>query len=102
MGWLRFEHVFCRSFVESGGTFQTVLIIFLLIPCSLTVTYTAAPLMPNETFLWAWNVPAENCIGNFSYSLDLSIFSLIGTPKKLPQGRMSQYSILTDLENIHI
>lgn len=87
MGRLRFKHLFRGSFVESEGTFQVVVIVFLLSPCSLAVDYRAAPLMPNETFLWVWNVPAEPCIGNFNYSLDMSFFSLIGSPRKSATGQ---------------
>nr|XP_048306897.1 hyaluronidase PH-20-like [Myodes glareolus]XP_048306898.1 hyaluronidase PH-20-like [Myodes glareolus] len=87
MGGLRFKHLFRGSFVESEGTFQVVVIVFLLSPCSLAVDYRAAPLMPNETFLWVWNVPAEPCIGNFNYSLDMSFFSLVGSPRKSATGQ---------------
>uniref|UniRef100_A0A8C6H9T6 Hyaluronidase n=1 Tax=Mus spicilegus TaxID=10103 RepID=A0A8C6H9T6_MUSSI len=86
MGELRFKHLFWGSFVESGGTFQTVLI-FLLIPCSLTVDYRAAPILSNTTFLWIWNVPTERCVGNVSDPIDLSFFSLIGSPRKTATGQ---------------
>lgn len=87
MGGLRFKHLFRGSFVEPEGTFQVVVIVFLLSPCSLAVDYRAAPLTPNDTFLWAWNVPAEDCIGSFNYSLDMSFFSLIGSPQKSATGQ---------------
>ncbi|XP_028728791.1 hyaluronidase PH-20-like [Peromyscus leucopus] len=88
MGGLRFKHLYLGSFVESGGTFQSVLIIFLLIPCSLTmVDYRAVPVLPNETFLWIWNVPTEACIGAFNHSIDLSLFPLIGSPRKTATGQ---------------
>ncbi|XP_059113422.1 hyaluronidase PH-20-like [Peromyscus eremicus] len=88
MGGLRFKHLYWGSFVESGGIFQSALIIFLLIPCSLTaVDYRAAPILPNETFLWVWNVPTEACIGAFNHSIDLSLFPLIGSPRKTATGQ---------------
>nr|XP_021494449.1 hyaluronidase PH-20-like [Meriones unguiculatus] len=86
MGRLLLKHLFLGSFVESGGAFQTVLI-FLLIPCSLTVDYRAAPIIKDATFLWVWNAPTEACIGNFTHSLDLSLFSLIGSPRKTVTGQ---------------
>ncbi|XP_031236637.1 hyaluronidase PH-20 [Mastomys coucha] len=86
MGELRFKHLFWLNFVESGGTFQTVLI-FLLIPCSLTVDYRAAPIISNTTFLWIWNVPTERCVGNVDNPIDLSFFSLIGSPRKTATGQ---------------
>ncbi|XP_028618490.1 hyaluronidase PH-20 [Grammomys surdaster] len=86
MGELRFKHLFWGSFLESGGTFQTVLL-FLLIPCSLTVDYRAAPIIPNTPFLWVWNVPTEPCVGNVKNPIDLSFFSLIGSPRKTATGQ---------------
>ncbi|CAH6778351.1 hyaluronidase PH-20 [Phodopus roborovskii] len=87
MGGLPFKHLFYGSFVECRGAFQKGLIILLLIPCSLTVDYRAGPLIPNETLIWVWNVPTEPCIGNFSHSIDLSFFPLIGSPRKTSTGQ---------------
>ncbi|XP_052028790.1 hyaluronidase PH-20-like [Apodemus sylvaticus] len=86
MGELLFKPHFWGSFVESADAFQTVLI-FLLISCSLTVDYRAAPVIANTTFLWVWNVPTERCIGNVSAPIDLSFFSLIGSPRKTATGQ---------------
>ncbi|XP_051007522.1 hyaluronidase PH-20-like [Acomys russatus] len=86
MGGVRCKHLFWASLVESRGTFQTVLII-LLIPFSLTVDYRAAPIIKDAPFLWVWNVPTEPCIGNFSHSIDLSLFPLIGSPRKTATGQ---------------
>ncbi|XP_055464118.1 hyaluronidase PH-20-like [Psammomys obesus] len=86
MGGLLFKHPFLGSFVESGGAFQTVLI-FFLIPCSLTVDYRAAPIISNAPFLWVWNAPTEPCVGNFTNSIDLSLFPLIGSPRKTAIGQ---------------
>uniref|UniRef100_A0A8D2B9R4 Hyaluronidase n=1 Tax=Sciurus vulgaris TaxID=55149 RepID=A0A8D2B9R4_SCIVU len=58
------------------------LFISLLIPCCLTLDFSAPPLIPNMPFLWAWNAPTEACTGKFDEPLDMSLFSLIGSPKK--------------------
>lgn len=86
MGELQFKCLFWRSFAESGGTFQTVLI-FLFIPYSLTVDYRAAPILSDTTFVWVWNVPTEACVGNVTEPIDLSFFSLIGSPRKTAIGQ---------------
>ncbi|CAO2599884.1 Hyaluronidase PH-20 [Lemmus lemmus] len=87
MRGLSLKHLFMGSFAESEGTFQVLVMIFLLSPCYLAVDYRAVPLMPNETFLWAWNVPIEACIGSDNHSLDMSFFSLIGSTKKTATGQ---------------
>ncbi|XP_003502177.1 hyaluronidase PH-20 [Cricetulus griseus] len=87
MGGLPLKHLFWGSFVVSRATFQTVLIIFLLIPCSLTVDYRGGPLLPSEILIWVWNVPTEACIGNFSHSIDLSLFPIVGSPRKTATGQ---------------
>ncbi|XP_075810091.1 hyaluronidase PH-20-like [Microtus pennsylvanicus] len=87
MGGLQFKYLFWGCFAESGGTFQAVLIISLLIPCSLSMDYRAGPIIPNETLIWVWNVPTEACIGKFNHSLDLSLFPLTGSPRKTATGQ---------------
>ncbi|XP_040147551.2 hyaluronidase PH-20 [Ictidomys tridecemlineatus] len=81
MGVLTLNHLFVGSFVESNGASRTVFI-SLLIPCCLTVDFSAPPLIPNMPFLWVWNAPTEACTGKFDEPLDMSLFSLIGSPKK--------------------
>ncbi|XP_038175354.1 hyaluronidase PH-20-like [Arvicola amphibius] len=87
MGGLQFKYLFGGCFAESGGIFPAALIIFLLIPCSLGKDYRAGPLIPNETLIWVWNVPTEACIGKFNHSIDLSLFPLIGSPRKTATGQ---------------
>ncbi|XP_034375443.1 hyaluronidase PH-20-like [Arvicanthis niloticus] len=86
MGELQIKHLFWGIFLEPGGTFQAVFL-FLLIPCSLTVDYRAAPIIPNTTFLWVWNVPTEACVGNVQDPIDLSFFSFVGSPRKTATGQ---------------
>ncbi|XP_006768878.1 PREDICTED: hyaluronidase PH-20 [Myotis davidii] len=86
MGVLRFKYIFFRSFVGSGGAFQVVFI-FLLIPCCFTKDYRATPMLPNVSYLWAWNAPTEPCPKKFHVSIDLSLFSLIGNPQKDAVGQ---------------
>ncbi|XP_070368845.1 hyaluronidase PH-20-like isoform X4 [Equus asinus] len=76
MGVLRIQH----GFVGSSGTSQVVFT-FLLIPCCLTVDFRAPPIFPNTPFLWAWNAPTDVCAEKFNVSLDLSLFSLVGSPR---------------------
>lgn len=78
--------IFLRNFVEFIGTIQTVFI-FLLFPICFTMNFRAPPLIENATYLWTWNVPAENCPDSYSVLLDLSLFSLIGSPRKGYAGK---------------
>ncbi|XP_037374132.1 hyaluronidase PH-20-like [Talpa occidentalis] len=73
MGVLMFKHIFFRSFLGFHAT------ILLLPVFCLTQNYTASPIFPNASFLWAWNAPTHNC-RNFNISIDLSLFSLSGNP----------------------
>uniref|UniRef100_A0A8C6QPE1 Hyaluronidase n=1 Tax=Nannospalax galili TaxID=1026970 RepID=A0A8C6QPE1_NANGA len=86
MGRLSCKHLFFGCFFESKEASLTMLV-FLLIPCRVTTDYRAAPIIPNVTLLWAWNVPTDDCVGNFSHSLDLSLFSLVGSPRKTVVGQ---------------
>ncbi|KAF0876668.1 hyaluronidase PH-20 [Crocuta crocuta] len=81
MGMLMFRHIFFKNFVKSSGATQAVFM-FLLIPCCLTRDFTAPPLIPSISFLWGWNVPAERCASKYNVQLDLSLFSLTGSPLK--------------------
>lgn len=44
-------------------------------------------MLPNVSFLWAWNAPTEPCPKKFHVSIDLSLFSLIGNPQKDAVGQ---------------
>lgn len=83
---LDFKHSLFGSLLESNGLLQTLLV-FLLIPCCLTVDFRAPPLIPNVPFLWAWNAPTESCLTRFNEPLDLSLFSLVGSPRKSATGQ---------------
>ncbi|CAH6778352.1 hyaluronidase-5 [Phodopus roborovskii] len=80
------KHSFSGSFLQSNGASQTVLV-FLLLPCCLTADFRAPPLIPNVPFLWVWNAPTETCLTKFNEPLDLSLFSLVGSPKKTATGQ---------------
>ncbi|XP_006149258.1 hyaluronidase PH-20 [Tupaia chinensis] len=81
MGVIQFKHIFLSSFIKSSKASLTVFT-FLLIPYCLTQNFSALPILPSKTILWAWNAPSEVCVGNFNEPLDLSLFSLIGSPRK--------------------
>ncbi|EDL13813.1 hyaluronidase-5 isoform a precursor [Mus musculus] len=83
---LYFKHSFFRSLLKSNGLPQTLLV-FLLIPCYLTVDFRAPPLIPDVPFLWAWNAPTESCFTRFNQPLDLGLFSLVGSPRKSATGQ---------------
>ncbi|XP_008068712.1 hyaluronidase PH-20-like [Carlito syrichta] len=83
---LRFKHICSGNFVESNRASQT-LFISLLIQCCLTLNFRAPPVVPNVPFLWAWNAPTEFCLGSFNEPLDMSLFSLIGSPRKNVTGQ---------------
>ncbi|XP_031236643.1 hyaluronidase-5 [Mastomys coucha] len=78
---LHFKQSFFGNLLESNGLPQTLLV-FLLIPCCLTEDFRAPPLIPNMPFLWVWNAPTESCLTRFNQPLDLSLFSLVGSPRK--------------------
>ncbi|KAM8812048.1 hyaluronidase PH-20 [Rhynchonycteris naso] len=83
---LRFKYIFFRSIVGTKGAFQVVFT-FLLIPCCLTKDFRATPYLPGVPFLWGWNVPTDPCYLKFNVSLDLSFFSLKGSPLKSATGQ---------------
>ncbi|XP_075809710.1 hyaluronidase-5-like [Microtus pennsylvanicus] len=83
---LYLKHSFPGSFLESNGAPPTVLV-FLLLPCCLTEDFRAPPLIPNVPFLWVWNAPTESCLTKFNEPLDLSLFSLVGSPRKTATGQ---------------
>ncbi|XP_069317762.1 hyaluronidase PH-20-like [Eulemur rufifrons] len=86
MGVLRFKTIFFKRFLGSSGVSQTVFT-FLLIPCCLALDFRAPPLIPNVPFLWAWNAPTELCIAGVDGPLDLSLFSLVGSPRENVTGQ---------------
>ncbi|XP_067601659.1 hyaluronidase PH-20 [Pseudorca crassidens] len=85
MGVLRLQHTSFGSFVVSSGVPQAVFT-FLLVPCCLTMDFTASPLIANMSFLWAWNAPTDRCARIFDTSPDLSFFPLVGYPQKGATG----------------
>ncbi|XP_004677233.1 PREDICTED: hyaluronidase PH-20 [Condylura cristata] len=72
---LMFKHIFLRSFIGFHGT-------FLLFPVCLTLNFTAAPIYPETTFLWVSNAPTELCEERHNIKIDMSFFSLSGSPRK--------------------
>ncbi|XP_062957095.1 hyaluronidase PH-20-like [Cynocephalus volans] len=86
MGVLWLKHIFSEGFFESNGLSQT-LFAFFLIPCCLSLNFIAPPLLPNIPFLWAWNAPIDVCDKRFNVPLDLSLFSLRGSPQKDVTGQ---------------
>ncbi|XP_075862302.1 hyaluronidase PH-20-like [Microcebus murinus] len=86
MGVLRFKNIFFRSFVGSNAVSQTVFT-FLLIPCCLALDFRAPPLFPDVPFLWAWNAPTELCLVGQDGPIDLSLFSLVGSPRENVTGQ---------------
>lgn len=85
MGLLKFIHTLF-GLVGFNRPFQRAFI-FFLIPYCLTVDFRAPPIIPNVPFVWAWNAPTELCVGKFDEPLDMSLFSLIGSPRKESTGQ---------------
>ncbi|XP_051007521.1 hyaluronidase-5-like [Acomys russatus] len=83
---LCFKRSVFERFLDYNGASQTVLVAFL-IPCCLAADFRAPPLIPNMPFLWAWNAPKESCTSRFNEPLDLSLFSLVGSPQKGATGQ---------------
>lgn len=83
---LRFKHIFFRSSVRFNGASQLVLT-FLLIPGCLTSDFIAPFFLADDSFLWGWNAPTESCAVKFRVHLDLSLFSVIGSPKSDAVGQ---------------
>ncbi|XP_007531751.1 hyaluronidase PH-20-like [Erinaceus europaeus] len=77
---------FFMPFVGLSGTWQAILII-LLFPMCLTQNLRAHPIFPNVPYLWVWNAPTEYCTKNHKVPLDLSVFSLVGSPQKNIKGQ---------------
>ncbi|XP_055974466.1 hyaluronidase PH-20-like [Sorex fumeus] len=51
------------------------------------MTYSASPIIPNTTYILAWNVPTENCPKIYNVTINLSIYSFIGYPTKSNTGQ---------------
>ncbi|XP_012861393.1 hyaluronidase PH-20 [Echinops telfairi] len=79
MGVLGITHV-SSGRVGCRGAFQEVLV-FILLPCCLTLQWAAPNVFSNDSILWAWNSPMELCANKFNVPLDLKLFSLIGSPR---------------------
>uniref|UniRef100_A0A8C0W8U8 Hyaluronidase n=1 Tax=Castor canadensis TaxID=51338 RepID=A0A8C0W8U8_CASCN len=86
MGVLNIKNLSFGSFIPCKVVYQTVFIL-LLIPCCLTEDVRAPPILPNVTFLLAWNAPTELCKEKLKKPLDMSLFSLIGSPRKSETGK---------------
>ncbi|XP_023559196.1 hyaluronidase PH-20 [Octodon degus] len=86
MGVLTFKHSSMGSFVECSEALQ-IAFLFLLIPCCLSLDNRAPPLIPNVPLLWVWNAPTEFCTGVSNQPLDMSLFSIIGSPRKNVTGQ---------------
>ncbi|XP_055974461.1 hyaluronidase PH-20-like [Sorex fumeus] len=74
------------SFVGFNALFLEM-ITFLMFPIYLTMTYSASPIIPNTTYILAWNVPTENCPNTHQVTINLSIFSFVGYPTKTNTGQ---------------
>ncbi|XP_075413499.1 hyaluronidase PH-20-like [Tenrec ecaudatus] len=85
MGVLGITHI-SSGCVGCWGASQTVLV-FLLLPCCLSLQCAAPNVFSNDSFLWAWNSPIEFCIDRYNVSLDLKLFSLIGSPRIQETGQ---------------
>ncbi|XP_012375025.1 LOW QUALITY PROTEIN: hyaluronidase PH-20-like [Dasypus novemcinctus] len=81
MGVLKFKCIFFGSFLGFSGVSHAV-VIFILVTSCLALNFAPRPLIPNVPFLLAWNAPTEKCANKFHVLLDLSLFSLVGSPKK--------------------
>ncbi|XP_004478315.2 hyaluronidase PH-20-like isoform X1 [Dasypus novemcinctus] len=81
MGALRYKDIIFASFLGFNESPQAMFTL-LLIPCCLALNFAPAPLIPNVPFLLAWNAPTEICAKKFHVLVDLSLFSLIGSPRK--------------------
>ncbi|KAG8524504.1 LOW QUALITY PROTEIN: Hyaluronidase PH-20 [Galemys pyrenaicus] len=75
MGMLMFKSIFFRMFVGFHGT-------FLLFPVYLMQDYRASPVYPETPFLWVSNAPTELCEERHSIKIDMSLFTLSGSPRK--------------------
>ncbi|XP_055974451.1 hyaluronidase PH-20-like [Sorex fumeus] len=63
------------------------MVTFLMFPVYLTMNYSARPIIPNTTYILAWNVPTENCPKEYNVTINLSIYSFIGYPTKNTTGQ---------------
>ncbi|XP_007531755.2 hyaluronidase PH-20-like [Erinaceus europaeus] len=81
MEMLSLTQTFFRSFVGFNGPFQAAFTFLLFTICS-TQNFRAPPLIPNVPYLWAWNAPTERCNKRHGVSLDLRLFSLVGSSQK--------------------
>ncbi|XP_012576218.1 PREDICTED: hyaluronidase PH-20-like [Condylura cristata] len=75
IGVLMLKNIFFRIFVRYRGT-------FLLFPVCLTQDFRAAPVSPDTPYLWVSNAPVEVCDELHNINIDMSLFSLSGSPRK--------------------
>ncbi|XP_055974463.1 hyaluronidase PH-20-like [Sorex fumeus] len=74
------------SFVGFNGLFLAMLT-FLMFPIYLTMNYSASLIIPNTTYILAWNVPTEKCPKEFNVTINLSIYSFVGDHTKSNTGQ---------------
>ncbi|XP_006896160.1 PREDICTED: hyaluronidase PH-20 [Elephantulus edwardii] len=77
----KFKNIFFGSMVESSRPSQAMFT-FLLLPCCLTANLRAPSLIPGVPFLWGWNIPTDLCSQKFNVTIDLRLFSFIGSSLK--------------------
>nr|QKV49747.1 PH-20 hyaluronidase [Blarina brevicauda] len=83
---LEAKFMFVISSVGLNGMLQALLT-FLLFPTYWTMDYAASPIIPNTPYLWAWNVPTENCPKTHNVPIDLSFYPFVGYPRENATGQ---------------
>ncbi|XP_055974462.1 hyaluronidase PH-20-like [Sorex fumeus] len=51
------------------------------------MNYSASPIIPNTSYILAWNVPTEKCPKEYNVTINLSIYSFVGYPTKSNTGQ---------------
>ncbi|XP_074049895.1 hyaluronidase PH-20-like isoform X2 [Macrotis lagotis] len=72
------SQIFIGSYVICSRTYYIVLVI-LLLPYYMVLAFRAPPVVPGLPFIMGWNAPTEKCVEKFKLSLDLSLFSFVGS-----------------------
>ncbi|XP_055974455.1 hyaluronidase PH-20-like [Sorex fumeus] len=83
---LEVKCIILSSFVGFNGLFLAMLTFFMF-PIYLSMTYSASPIIPNTTYILAWNVPTEKCPKEYNVTINLSIYSFVGYPTKNNTGQ---------------
>ncbi|XP_007504306.2 hyaluronidase PH-20 [Monodelphis domestica] len=81
MGIQKLTQIFFGSYVIYSRTCHLVITI-LLLPYYPALTFRAPPVVPDLPFVMGWNAPTEVCAKKFKVTLDLSLFSFVGSPQK--------------------